>query len=93
VGDTASRDAFSFAVHAGGEYLVLPFLALRAGYIEDRIRMDRSLSGGLGLFFFPPGVGLDVSYRHQLGGELPERMVALTLKIQPFAPEVINPTE
>ena len=86
VADTASHPDPSFAFHLGGEYSPLSYLAVRAGYVEDRIRGDRLLTAGMGVFF-PPGIGLDLAYRHQLGGELPARVLALNIKLQPFTPE------
>lgn len=78
--DTVTRAEVQTAYHAGIEYEVLPLLALRAGYVEDRIRSQRAVSGGLGLFI-PPGFGLDLAYRNELLGERPARSLALGLSL------------
>ena len=84
VADTASRPEPSFAFQAGGEFLPLNYLAVRAGYDEDRIRLARFLAGGVGVQF-PVGVGADLTYRHQLNGAVPSRELLLTVKVLPFA--------
>jgi hypothetical protein len=92
VGDFDSRPDFSLAFHGGLEYLVVSVLTLRVGYTEDRIRMDRFVSGGISLFI-PPGIGLDLAYRQQIGGVETSRMIALTLKLQPHFEEWLGTSD
>ncbi len=68
-----------FAYMGGVEWLVDKAFPLRAGYEYDGIRGHQYVSGGVG--FFDEGSGVDVAYRHELGGD-EGRMVSLTLKMQ-----------
>lgn len=67
-----------FAVHAGIEWLVAMALPLRIGYERDGIRGREHVAGGIG--YFDAGNGIDLAYRHELGGSQ-GRMLALTLKL------------
>jgi hypothetical protein len=82
--DLSTRPDPSFTLGAGVEWLAYKFVTLRGGYMEDRIRPGHFLSGGVGLFG-PPGIGVDVGYRHQLGGSNPDRTLLVSFKVQPFA--------
>jgi opacity protein-like surface antigen len=68
-----------FAYEAGLEWVAAMSFPLRLGYQYDGIAGHQYLSGGLG--YFSDGSGVDVSYRHELGGA-GGRMLALTLKMQ-----------
>jgi hypothetical protein len=68
-----------FALHAGLEWLVDKTWPLRIGYERDGIRGREFLSGGVG--YFDAGSGVDLGYRHELGGD-GGRMIALTAKLQ-----------
>ena len=89
--DTMTHPQPTLAYHVGAEVEPLPFLALRAGYVEDRIKPAHLLSGGLGMFF-PPGWGFDLAYRHELGGVHPERLIALSVKGQIGLDEALSQT-
>jgi hypothetical protein len=68
-----------FAFQGGIEWLIGQTFPIRVGYQFDGIANHQYLSGGLGWFL--QGSGIDVSYRHELGGAN-GRMVSLTLKLQ-----------
>ena len=68
-----------FAFHGGIEWLIAQMIPLRAGYQYDMIGGHQYVSGGVG--YFSQGSGVDVAYRHELGG-LNGRLVSLTLKLQ-----------
>lgn len=79
-----NRPTPRFAYMAGVEWLILQRVPLRVGYQQDNIGIDdlnhhTYLSGGLG--WFVEGSGVDVSYRHELGGDA-GRLIALTAKLQ-----------
>ncbi|MFZ5470255.1 MAG: hypothetical protein ACOZIN_12540 [Myxococcota bacterium] len=66
--------------YAGGvEYIIGAGLPLRAGYTTEPAQGQQWLSAGVGII--TEGGGLDVAYRHELGG-LTGRLIALTLKMQ-----------
>ncbi len=67
------------AYQAGLEWLIAMTVPVRVGYQYDGIAHHQYLSGGLG--WFVEGSGIDVSYRHELGGN-EGRLIALTLKMQ-----------
>ncbi len=77
--DFVTEDKRTFTYSAGLEYLVGQMLPLRAGYTYDGFRRTSQLSTGLG-FVSEGGGGLDLAYRHDLGGEK-GRLLALTLKL------------
>ncbi len=68
-----------FSYQGGIEWLIGMSFPIRVGYQFDGIANHQYLSGGLG--WFVQGSGIDVSYRHELGGAN-GRMVSLTLKLQ-----------
>ena len=78
--DPTTQKDVTLAYHFGAEYDLLSMLALRAGYVEDRILGQRAISGGIG-FFIPPGFGLDITYRHELLGSEPERALVLGVNL------------
>lgn len=72
-----SRVRLAYA--AGGQYLIADMFPIRLGYRYDTIEDASYL--GMGLGFFMEGGGVDIGYRHQLGG-LEGRLLSLTLKLQ-----------
>lgn len=67
------------AYHGGIEWLIAQAFPVRIGYQYDGIANHQYLSGGIG--WFNEGSGVDLSYRHELGGQ-DGRLVSLTLKLQ-----------
>ncbi|MBK7862359.1 MAG: hypothetical protein IPJ65_27870 [Archangiaceae bacterium] len=63
----------------GLEWIAGDVVPIRAGFTWDNITGTRYLSAGLG--FVTQGVGVDVSYRHELGG-YNGRLVAVSLTLQ-----------
>ena len=63
----------------GVEWIAGEVVPIRAGFVWDNITGTRYVSGGLG--FFTNGSGVDVSYRHELGG-YNGRLIAVTIKLQ-----------
>lgn len=76
--DFGLPDRVGYALNFGGEYLVGQFLPIRAGYSLDKISNRQDLSVGVG--FLIDTMGIDVAYRHELGG-MGGKMVALTLRV------------
>jgi hypothetical protein len=74
---TDNKNTFTYS--AGLEYLFGQLLPVRAGYTYDGFKKVSQLSTGLG-FISEGGGGLDIAYRHDLGGEK-GRLLALTLKL------------
>lgn len=70
-----ARLAFS----GGIEWLAADTFPLRFGYSYDQITATQHLGFGLG--YFDQGSGVDLAYRHELGGT-EGKMLALTIKIQ-----------
>ncbi|MDP3232559.1 MAG: hypothetical protein Q8N26_07265 [Myxococcales bacterium] len=68
-----------FAYHSGIEWLIAMAFPIRIGYQHDDIMNHRYLSGGLG--YFNAGSGVDIAYRHELGGA-EGRLISVTIKIQ-----------
>lgn len=77
--DFVTDDKSTFTYSAGLEYLFGQLLPVRAGYTYDGFKKVSQLSTGLG-FISEGGGGLDLAYRHDLGGEK-GRLLALTLKL------------
>jgi opacity protein-like surface antigen len=75
--ETNSRTTLTYS--GGLEYLLGQSFPLRAGYTWDGFTRSSQLSAGIGVM--TPGGGIDIAYRHDLGGEN-GRLVALTLKVQ-----------
>ncbi len=65
--------------NGGLEWIVAETLPLRFGYEYDGIAGHQYLGGGIGLQV--EGSGIDIAYRHELGGDN-ARMIAATIKIQ-----------
>jgi hypothetical protein len=74
-----NQSAPRFAYHGGLEWLIAMAFPIRVGYQHDDIGNHRYLSGGLG--YFHAGSGVDIAYRHELGGA-EGRLISLTIKIQ-----------
>jgi hypothetical protein len=68
-----------FAFNVGGEYILGNMFPVRAGYALDNLAKAQYVSTGVGVFY--EGGGVDLGYRHELGGRL-ARTLALTLRIQ-----------
>jgi hypothetical protein len=66
-----------FAYHGGLEYILGGSIPLRAGYSRDNIISTEYVSAGVG--FFGKGGGIDLAYRHEIGGA-DGRLVALALR-------------
>lgn len=72
--DTSTRPDTSMKYEFGAEWQAISLLALRAGYVEDRILGQRAVSGGVGVNI-PGGIVFDAAYRHEFLGEQPGRIV------------------
>ncbi len=75
--ETDGRTTFTYS--GGLEYIFGQNFPLRAGYTWDGFTRSSQLGVGLGLMM--PGGGIDLAYRHDLGGEN-GRLVALTVRMQ-----------
>ena len=69
--------SLALAFNAGGEYIFSNAFPVRLGYSLDKITNRQDLSAGAG--FIVDNMGVDVAYRHELGG-IHGHMVALTLR-------------
>jgi opacity protein-like surface antigen len=78
--DFESRDKTVFTYSAGLEYILGQAFPLRLGYTYDGFQEASQLGFGLG-FMTETGGGIDLGYRHDLGGER-GRLLALTIKLQ-----------
>lgn len=67
------------AYHGGLEWLIAETFPVRIGYQYDGIMNHQYLSGSIG--WFNQGSGVDVAYRHELGGQ-EGRYISLTIKLQ-----------
>lgn len=76
--DTSTNDKATLSYHAGLQWEVIPLLAVRAGYLEDRILGQRAISGGIGIYI-PPGFSIELAYKHELLGSTPGRLAALAV--------------
>jgi hypothetical protein len=74
---TNARTTFTYS--GGLEYLFGQSFPVRAGYTWDGFTRSSQLGVGIGLM--TQGGGLDLAYRHDIGGE-EGRLVALTFKLQ-----------
>ncbi|MFN7133773.1 MAG: hypothetical protein ACK4N5_16975 [Myxococcales bacterium] len=63
--------------HVGGEYLFAELIMPRVGFIEDRVRMARYVTGGASLLLAP--FAIDAMYRYDLTGGTHGFGVALRL--------------
>jgi hypothetical protein len=79
------NDAARLSYHGGVEWLIAETFPIRAGYEYDGIAngvpnaFHHYVSGGIG--WFSNGSGVDVAYRHEIGGTLGQ-LISLTLKLQ-----------
>jgi hypothetical protein len=73
-----NQPAARFSYRGGVEWLIQQAFPLRVGYQYDGIVNKQYFGGGLG--YFSSGSGVDLSYRHELGGE--GRLISLTVKVQ-----------
>jgi hypothetical protein len=78
-GDFGVSGPTPFAFHLGGEYIAGDAVPLRVGYAYDSLTHSHFVSGGLGLMV--EGGGLDLAYRHEVGGN-EGRMIAVTFKLK-----------
>lgn len=76
--ETAPKRVLTY--NAGAEYILGQMLPVRFGYTYDGFRKSSRLGMGLG-FLTGEGGGIDIGYRHDLGGEK-ARMLAITVKLQ-----------
>jgi hypothetical protein len=71
---------YTRAAFAGGlEYIFAEMIPIRGGYVWDGITKTQYVSFGTGLFI--EGSGVDIAYRHEIGG-YGGRLIALTIKLQ-----------
>ena len=78
--DFTTNDDNTFTYNGGVEYIFGQVLPVRAGYTYDGFQRISQLSTGIG-FITEAGGGLDLAYRHDLGGEK-GRLLALTFRLQ-----------
>jgi hypothetical protein len=78
--DTSTHADTTLKYEGGVEWEAIPVLALRGGYVEDRILGQRAITGGVGVMV-PPGFGVDVGYRHELLGDKPGRVVMVGINL------------
>ena len=78
--DFTTNNENTFTYSGGLEYLLGQVLPVRAGYTYDGFLRTSQLSTGIG-FMTESGGGLDIGYRHDLGGPK-GRLLALTFKMQ-----------
>lgn len=67
------------AYHGGLEWLIAETFPVRLGYQYDGIMNHQYLAAGIG--WFNEGSGVDLGYRHELGGQ-EGRLISLTIKLQ-----------
>ncbi|MBN1205844.1 MAG: hypothetical protein JXB05_13080 [Myxococcaceae bacterium] len=77
--DFETRDKAILTYSGGFEYILGQALPVRVGYTYDGFHKASQLGVGLG-FMTEGGGGLDLGYRHDLGGEK-GRLLALTFKM------------
>jgi opacity protein-like surface antigen len=78
--DFESQDKRILTYSAGVEYILGQVLPVRLGYTYDGFSKASQLGMGLG-FMTESGGGIDLGYRHDLGGDK-GRLLALTIKLQ-----------
>jgi opacity protein-like surface antigen len=78
--DFESRESAVFTYSGGLEYILGQAFPVRFGYTYDGFHKASQLGFGLG-FMTETGGGIDLGYRHDLGGEK-GRLLALTIKLQ-----------
>lgn len=79
-GDYESRDKAVYTYNGGLEYILGQSLPVRMGYSYDGFKQTSQLGVGLG-FLTGEGGGIDIGYRHDLGGPK-GRLLALSIKLQ-----------
>jgi opacity protein-like surface antigen len=79
-GDFQSRDKAVYTYNGGVEYILGQSIPVRLGYTYDGFQKASQLGVGLG-FLTGEGGGIDVAYRHDIGGER-GRLLALSIKLQ-----------
>ncbi len=79
-GDYQSREKAVYTYHGGVEYLLGEAIPVRLGYSYDGFKQTSQLGVGLG-FLTGEGGGIDVGYRHDLGGPK-GRLLAISIKLQ-----------
>jgi hypothetical protein len=77
--DLGDSSVTHYTYNAGAEYVLGDSFPVRAGYAFETTTHTSFLSGGLG--FKLSGGGVDVAYRHELGGNQ-GRLIALTVRLQ-----------
>lgn len=78
--DFQTREESVFTYSGGLEYLLGQVIPVRLGYTYDGFHEASQLGVGVG-FMTQEGGGIDLGYRHDLGGEK-GRVLAITLKMQ-----------
>lgn len=68
-----------FVFSGGLEWLISNTFPVRFGYSNNQITNNQHLGFGIG--YFNEGSGVDLSYRHEIGGT-EGKMLALTIKVQ-----------
>jgi opacity protein-like surface antigen len=76
--ESQSRRVLTYS--AGAEYILGQALPVRLGYSYDGFQKASQLGVGVGLMT-EGGGGIDLGYRHDLGGQK-GRLLALTIKMQ-----------
>ena len=76
--DFAHQDKAKLSYHVGSEFFVTQSLPLRAGFMRDPLTGSNYWSAGVG--GIDTGGGVDLGYRHELGGNQ-GRMILLTLRL------------
>jgi len=74
-----NQAAARLAYHGGLEWLIANTVPVRAGYEYNGITNHQYLGFGLG--YFSSGSGVDLAYRHELGGT-GGKLLSLSLKLQ-----------
>ncbi len=69
------------AVHAGIEWLIAQIIPLRVGYQWDGVATPNHHYISFGTGYFNEGSGIDLAYRHEIGG-LNGRQLVLSIKLQ-----------
>lgn len=77
--DFTTNDRTTLTYAGGLEYITAQVLPLRAGYTYNGFTRASQLSAGVG-FLTEGGGGIDLAYRHDLGGDK-GRLLALTVKL------------
>ena len=77
--DLGDASATHYTYNVGGEYGAGGSFAARIGYSYETLTHSNFLSGGLGVNL--SGGGVDLAYRHELGGS-EGRLLALTIRLQ-----------